>query len=167
MSLGGSAQKVFTTRTITNALTRPSNTTTYASGDVISANSTNAHYTFSEIVEERAAMICSATLHCSTTETLQLAADLILFRTDIAAVADNAPATISDAEMLTAVGVISFPAAGWTVGGANASCFITGLNILFSDDGSSRKLYGQLVARNAYIPASAAVFTVDLIVSQD
>lgn len=167
MSEGGNAQKVFTTRTVTATLTRPSNTTTYAAGDVISAVTSNAHYTFSEIVQERAAMICSATLHCSTTESLQLAADLILFRTDIASVADNAPATITDAEMLTAVGVINFPAGGWTVGGANASCFITGLNILFTDDGSSRKLYGQLVARNAYIPASAAVFTVDLVVSQD
>lgn len=167
MSLGGNADKIFTTRTVSASLTRPSNTTTYAAADVISAVTSNAHYTFSELVQDRAGMICSATLHSSTAETLKLDADLILFRTDIANVADNSAAAVTDAEMLTAVGVINFPATGWTVAGANASCFVTGLNILFTDDGSSRKLYGQLVARNAYVPVSAEVFTVDLVVSQD
>ncbi len=168
MSLGGNAQKVFTTRTISASLTRPSDTTQYAAGDVISAVTSTNHYTFSEMVQERAGMIISANLHSSVLATaLNLEADLVLFRTDITKVADNSPYAPTDAEAITAVGRITFPASGWCTGTVNQSCFVTGLNILFTDDGSSRALYGQLVTRNAYTPQSAEVFAVDLVVSQD
>jgi len=167
MSLGGNAVKIFTTRTVTAGITRPSDTTTYAVADAISAVTTNGHYTFSNVVEERAGMIVSATLHSSAAVSPNLDADLVLFRTDIATKADNLAWAPTDAEMLTSVGRIPFPSSGWTLGGANTSCYVTGLQLAFTDDGSSGALYGQLVARSAYVPTSAEVFTVDLVVSQD
>ena len=167
-----SALKLFETRTISDSLTRPANTTQYTAGDVISAVTTNDHFTFDEVVRERSGVILGAILNSSQNNaTLKLDAELWLFRTDIAEVADNSAFAPTDAEMLTCVGVIDFDI--WTVGtatsgaGGNARSQVNDLNIVFTDDGSSRKLYGQLVARNAYDPVSSEVLTVDLIIGQD
>lgn len=161
----------FKTQKITDSITRPSNTTAYAAGDVISEVTNNDHHTFSDMSRhvnygKDTGTILSARLISSVAGSPNLDGELWLFHTDIAEVADNSAAAVTDAEMLTLIGIIDFPAGQWKTAGANAVCSVDGLNIPYKTDATA-KVYGQLIARNAYTPASAEVITVDLWVSKD
>lgn len=165
----------FQTAKVSASLTRPSNTTQYAAGDVISAVTTNNHFEFADAVRRGPSLlsgsISSARIVSSANQATKLDAELWLFDEDIAEVADNFAFAPTDAEMLTLVGIIPFPVADWYVGKAdsgtdgNAVCQVDGLSIAFQ--AKTTTLYGQLVARNAYTPISAEVFTVDLLITQD
>lgn len=158
---------IFTTRTISGgSITRPNNTDQYAAGDAISAVTTNAHFTFSNIVRARAGTILTATLHASVSGASALEAELMLYRTDVTATADNSAFAPSDSAQLQYVGSIRFPTSTWSTTSNNASNTVNNINLAFTDDGSSSALYGQLVARNAYTPAASTVYTVDLVVDQ-
>lgn len=163
------------------SLTRPSNTTAYAAGDVISAVTTNDHFTFGALSNDNSkrtgrpnpgtlAINC-ARLWSSANQSTKLDAELWLFHTDIAEVADNSAFAPTDTEMLTLVGIIAFPMADWKVGTAtsgadgNAVCEVRNLD--FPVMAGPGRLYGQLVARNAYTPVSAEVFVVDLVTTVD
>ena len=151
-------------------LTRPSNTTQYAAGDVISAVTSNDHFTFSPAAKMQggAGVIRSATFIGSSAEATKPDVELWLFDTDIAEVADNSAFAPTDAEMLRLIAVIAFPVASMKVGGANIAQEIRDLYIPFRTiAGSAGALFGQLVARNAYTPVSAEVFKVRLAVEQE
>lgn len=157
----------------TGSITRPANTTAYATGDVISDVTGDAHYTFSNALKaggkERglSGTILSAHLISSANVAVKLDAELWLFHTDIAAVADNGLFAPTDTEMLTLLGIVDFPTASWKVGvstvgaAGNAVVRMDDLGITIK---GGRTLYGQLVARNAYIPVSGEVFTVHLVI---
>lgn len=163
------------------SLTRPSNTDTYAAGDVISAVTTNDHFTFGAASNDQSkrtgrpnpgtlAINC-ARLWSSANQSTKLDAELWLFNIDIAEVADNSAFAPTDAEMLTLVGIIQFPMADWKVGlstsgaGGNAVCEVRNLD--FPVMAGPGRLYGQLVARNAYTPVSAEVLVLDLVCTVD
>lgn len=161
----------FKTHKITDSITRPSNTTAYAAGDVVSEVTTNDHHTFSEMSRHvnwgvDTGTILSARLISSVAGSPALDAELWLFDTDIAEVADNSAAAVTDAEMLTFIDKIDFPAGQWKSAGANAVCCADGINIPYKTDATG-KIFGQLIARNAYTPASAEVITVDLWIAKD
>jgi len=153
---------------LSDAITRPADTTQYTAGDVIAEVTNNDHYTFVDdgITDAIYGYITGARLDSSANQATKLAGELWLFAVDIAEVADNGVYAPTDAEMLTRIGVIDFSAALWKVGtstsgaGGNACCDIElDVPIQFKSTGT---LYGQLVARNAYTPVASEVFTVAL-----
>ena len=176
----------FRTRVFRSALTRPANTDAYAAGDVISAVTTNAHFTFGTALSGAmvgdqkklgrpgflSGAINALRLHSSANQATKLDAQLFLFHTDITAVADNAAFAPTDAEMLTLVGVIDIPSYSWSVGAAaagadgNAVAEIKNIDLPYIT-GVTGQLFGQLVARNAYVPVSGEMLTIDLVVTPD
>lgn len=155
-------------QTVDAEFTRPSDTTAYAAGDVI-CNSTSAPTILEFSVGQRngaTGVILRGTLIDSASEATALSAELWLFDTTITMDNDNAAFTPTDAEMKTLVGVLSFTSR--KVGTASDNCEFRSdeSNIPFACTSGTRKLYGVLVARNAYTPVSGEVFTVRLKVLQ-
>lgn len=167
----------FNTLRSVDSITRPANGNVYAAGDVISAVTTNDHFTFLEVnrtgtkTKQLGGSIATARLHSSANQATKLDGELWLFNTDIVKVADNSAFAPTDTEMLTLVGVIDFPVANWKVGNAavgvvgNSVCEAFNLGLAYK--GASTTLYGQLVVRNVYTPVTGEIFTVELIVSRD
>ena len=162
----------FKTARVQASLTRPANATAYTAGDAVSATG-DGHLEFPGAVEvgRLSGSISNARLISGANQATKLDAELWLFRSDIADVADNAAFAPTDAELLTLVGIIDFPVADWKIGnatagaGGNAVCEVTSLGIAFK--AAESKIYGQLVARNGYTPVSGEVFSVELVITQD
>jgi len=166
---------------VSSAVIRPADVTAYASGDVLSAVTTDAHMEF--IVSEGGkytGTILSLIANTSASVATKPDLELWLFHTDIAEVADNLAFAPTDAEMLTLVGVVDIPVANWKVGtvtagaAGNSAQVVAGINLPYVTTPATRSgstntgtLYGQLVHRAAYTPVSGEVFTVDLVVAQD
>ena len=159
---------------VNGSFTRPSDTNVYAANDVI-CNSTSAPViiTFSGCarVSLGSGEIQSCVLTDSGNETLKLEGDLFIFDTTVTMDNDNAAFTPTDAEMATCLGVITFSASSPKSGTAG-----TGGNCQYPDSITkaipfvcltSTNLYGILVARNAYVPISAEVFTFRLGILQN
>ena len=156
-------------------VTRPADTTTYTANDVISA-ATGVAITFSVArltsgSTGRSGVIQSATLVDSGNETTKLDGDLFLFDTSFTAGNDNAAFVPTDANMLNLLGVITFSG-----GTARSGLAGTGGNSAYPNALSGgipfvclteNQLYGIFVARNAYVPISAEVFTFRLGILQD
>ena len=158
------------------SIIRPSNTDAYAAGDVISAVTSNDHFTFTILKTKpvQGSSLLSASIERAIiTSSADVATapdlELWLFDTDIAEVADNAAFAPTDAEILTCLGVIDFPTGdfrvGLTTGDGNSICQSENLNM--SLKGIAGDIFGQLVVRNAYVPISAEVFQVTLFYQQD
>lgn len=151
------------------SFTRPADTTTYTAGDVIS-NSTSAPAVliFNNALREGLGAIQNAYLLDSANQTTLLDSELWLFTTPPAATNDNAAITFTDAELANLVGIISFAVAAGKVGlpssgaAGNAVNFQNGLGIPVRGAGLTDVIYGVLVARNAYVPVSAEIFTITL-----
>lgn len=174
----------FRTKIFRSTITRPANTNAYTAGYVISDTTANAHCTFGSTVgtgqpkrvgrpNRMSGVINAARLYSSQNNTsAKLDAELWLFRADIVAVADNAAIAFTDTEVLTCIGVIQLSSANWFAGlatsgaGGNSFCQVNNIDLPFisADNGL---LYGQLVARNAYVPVTSEVFVVDLVITQD
>ena len=154
---------------------RPSNTTAYAAGDVISEVTTNNHFTFKLGREGRADengcfsfTIERGLITSSAAVSPAPDLELWLFDTDIAEVADNSAFAPTDAEMLTWIGTIDFPLSDWKTAGANAGCAAERLAMTIkASTSTSGNIYGQLVIRNAYVPTSAEVYQVTLFTQRD
>lgn len=159
------------TKLIEASFTRPADTATYAIGDAVN-NSTSAPtiMTFSSVVRQNAGggVLQNVLLIMSTAATLVADLDLMLFESSITMSNDNAAFSPSDADAKKCIAVIPLRGA---VDGSKL-----GLNVVFDSGPISRSfkaasgtrhIYGALVARNAYVPASAEEFTVRLLVLQD
>lgn len=152
--------------------TRPADTTTYASGDVVDAG-TGTGLTFSEIVRTPGAtgVLMALQIVDSANQTLKPVLELWLFNTALTFDNDNAAFTPTDAELATLVAIL--PLTGSYVGdatsgaGGNVVYTSTNLAIPFQCAANERALYGVLVTRNAYVPVASEVFTVTLRVLQD
>lgn len=151
---------------ITVSLTRPSNTTDYAAGDVVTDGS-QSRFVFEELSEfkGKGGIIQNAVLISSANQATKIDADLFLFAADVTDLdADNAAFTPTDDQLKNCIGVIDFADASFKAGdgqsgaSGNAICVAANVGIAFHGD----TLYGVLVARNAYTPVSAEVFTVSL-----
>mgnify|MGYP003641553399 CR=1 FL=1 len=163
----------FKTKTVSDTLTRPANTTTYTANDVVSDTTSDAHYSFalSKGIKSQSGVIVSARITSSAFVATAPDLELWLFRNDVTDAADNIAATFTDAEMLTRVGVIDFATANWKAGlptagaGGNHACEVYNLGIHYNLVDAN--MYGQLVVRNGYVPVSGEIFTVELVVTQD
>lgn len=156
-----------------SSITRPGNTTAYAADDAVSDATDDAHLTFSGVAQagRLSSTIVGATASSShdagaTLPDLQL----ILFRKDFTDIADNAMLEISDAEALTVIGVIDFPVANWVGMNSSSVCHVAdlALDIKTGQDGPDNnvEIYGQLVMKNAYTPASGEVISVELVINR-
>ena len=157
--------------TVSGAFTRPANTTAYATGQVVSTVA-GAMIKFVAATKEEGGqailqeVLIVDTASAATKPDLQL----WLFDTPIAAVADGAAFSPSNAELLTLVAVVPLPTGSFVGGGAaNSVCDVQNLGIPFNTlkgDGklvtADNALYGVLVVRNAYVPVSAETFTIRL-----
>lgn len=152
------------------SFTRPADTTAYAAGDQV-CNSTSAPtiMTFSGVTsfDGGGGVIHAAALISSVDAATGPEFDLLLFDTTATMANDNAACAVTDAEMLTFIGVIPFLAADQKSCGANAVTQNRSVGLPFKCVSGSTSIYGMLVARNAYTPGNAEVFKVRLSVLQD
>ncbi len=148
-----------------DSITRPSDTTQYTAGDGISDATTTAtaagYFTLDFGNENGGGMtLVDFTLHKSDHDVTTATFWLLLFDTVPALTGfdDNAALAITDAEMLNCKGSVIFAAADWinVITGDIQTVWKTMGYVPLSTD---NKLYGILVAGDAYTPASAEVFT--------
>ena len=150
------------------SITRPADTTAYADGDVVAdSTSAAAALMFKGLCGDGdGAVIRGAMFSSSAIPGTKLNADLWLFHTAPTSYGnDNGAFALSDADLLNCVGVIPLDgttAANVKVSTLNYVVVNQGLAIPVKSLTADRALYGVLVARNAYTPASAEVITVKL-----
>ena len=150
-------------------ITRPADTTAYAAGDVI-ADSTSAAtvLTFRNACGDGSGgVIRSAMFVSSLVPATKLNADLFLFHTAPTSYGnDNAAFTLSDADAINCVAVISLDgttAANVKTTDNNCVVINQALALPFKQATlSDGALYGVLVARNAYTPGSGEVLTIKI-----
>lgn len=153
----------------TTDVTRPADVTAYADGDAITdstASPTLAAIAGAAKAANYGGLITGLTFSRSVAAVALAAFDVYIFDTAIAVTNDNVAWPPTDAEAKTLIGIVSIAAADWKAGTLNAYVRKTGLNIGFVSD-ASNKLYFALVARAAYVPASAEVFTLNFDIVQD
>ena len=159
------------TATITAVFEHPNgDTTQYSAGDVIGDSLTVANLQrFNNIVRQPGAggIIQSAILVDSVAAATKPDSELYLFDQPITTQVDNAVWAPTDTDMLSCIGVIPFPVGAFKTCGANGIIAVTGIGLAFSCKSPDTNLYGILVARNAYTPASVEVFEMRLQVLQD
>jgi hypothetical protein len=152
-----------------SSITRPADTLTYTTGDVVST-AAGLRFVFANIPDfvGQGGLINSAVVTSSAFVAAAPNLELWLFDADVVAVADNAAFAPTDAETNTLVGIIEFPTGNFKSGnatagaGGNAACFRDNLGVTFRGN----TLYGVMVVRNAYVPVSAEIFTVRLFIHQ-
>jgi hypothetical protein len=170
-SVGGFTAVIKTTKT------RPSDTTTYANGDVVNESaSAGTVWTFSNVgrVKGGSGIITNALLISSANQSTKPSLELWLFTVAPTSDNDNSNFTPTDAELQYFIGApIAFLDTNSYVGdatsGAGGNIVIpsASVNLAFDCVDTSRDLYGCLIARNAYVPVSGEQFTVILKVLQD
>jgi len=153
---------------IANTITRPNNVTQYAAGEVLSDDTDDDYFTFTQCLNEtvRTGEIVQAKLTVNQGTTGPLL-ELFLFHTAIATTADNAANAISDAEMATLIGIISFPAAGFVNGAGNQMQILTDLHIRIPFLNGTRQICCQPVLRDNYTPVAQEVWTATLSIRQN
>lgn len=155
---------------VEQSYTRPADTTTYTAGDVV-ANSTSAAVAlvFSNAARSvgQGGVIQNARLIFSTAPATKLDSELYLFDTTPTMQNDNAAWAPSTSDLGKLVGVIAFPTASFKVGSSNGVIEVQNINLRFQCAVGGLNLFGILVARNAYVPASAEVFKMRLSIAQD
>lgn len=162
------------TKFVTAGFTRPADTTQYTAADVVS-NSTSATslLVFSNCVRELGGtgLLYSAFMFASTDAATNPNFDLLLFdNPGLTVAADNAAGTITDTEVLGLVAAITFDgtaAVNVHTAGANLIIQATNIGQAFKCAPNSTTLYGVVVDRGGYTPASAEVFNFKLAILQD
>lgn len=154
--------------------TRPSNTTTYASGDVVNeSDSAGTNFIFDACsrINGGSGVITRAVLADGANQTLKGDFELWVFSTNITADNDNSgfTPTDSDLENLIAVIPLDYKYVGDNASGASGNCVHDSkqTHIVFVCAGGDDALYGVLVVRNSYIPVSAETFNISLFIAQD
>jgi hypothetical protein len=143
-------------RRVSDITTRLDNTTTYAAGDVVGTilEFPDADRPFLRGGEIRSA-VCIDSSNVATKPDLEL----MLFSATISDLdADNVAFSPTDAQTLTFVGSFMFATASFKATDASAVCTTANIGIAFD----CQKLWGVLIARNAYEPIALETFTVVL-----
>ena len=162
------------TKIVTAGFTRPADTTQYTANDVVS-NSTSATslLVFKNCVRENggSGLIHSGFLFTSVDAATNPHFDLLLFdQIGLTLAADNAAGTISDTEVLSLVAAITFDgtttSSAHTAGG-NLVIRASNVGQAFRCAPNTRDLYGVVVDRGAYTPASAEIFNFKIAILQD
>lgn len=162
------------TTVVTASFTRPADTTQYTANDVVS-NSTSATslLVFKNCVQliGGTGLIHSGLMFASTDAATNPNFDLLLFDNQgLTLAADNAAGTITDAEALGLVAAVTFDgtnSANVHTAGANLIIKATNVGQAFKCAQNTRDLYGVVIDRGAYTPASAEVFSFKLVILQD
>lgn len=143
----------------TATVTRPADTTAYTAGDVVS-DTPGTRFTFTGLPKYvgEGALLQTAVVIDSVLAATPPDLELWLFDADIAAIADNAAFAPTDAELLNLVAIVPLATASFKKGTVNQACVSQNIGASFKAD----TLYGVLVVRNAYTPASGEVFKVVL-----
>lgn len=147
--------------TVSTDVTRPADTAVYAANDALS-NSTTAPtsggFTLSGICRKSggSVLITDVIVTSSADPATPLQGEVFLFSQAVTNINDNAAFAVSDAEIKTCVGRISFALEDV---GNNDFFHAQNLNILATAVGSA-DLRFLIRVRNAYTPASAEVITV-------
>jgi len=172
---GGYADQVTAglTKVLTASFTRPANTTDYADNDAVN-NSASAPVamSFANLVRGAGlgAVLFGVQLKKTTTTTTAAIFRLNLFRGAAAPTPanDNAAYAMAAADALNLIGWVDFAVADWIAGTNCAVCqgVIKGDRLAIANLTATTG-YGLLVAKAAYVPGSAEVFTVDLHVVQE
>lgn len=148
--------------------TRPADTTAYAANDVVSTLAGAVmEFTNAARFAGGGGTIEVVTLTKSDDDVTGAAFDLYLFAAAPTAIADNAAFAITDAERLTLVGFVEFVAADGRASSTGNEWTKSTLPLPFACASGSRSLYGMLVARGVYTPASAEVISARLLIRQD
>lgn len=161
-------------KTIDASYTRPADTLVYAAGDVL-AQSTSAAtiLTFANFgrASGQGGLIDGLTVVHSNAPTTPPDLELHLFDTAPAMQNDNVAWAPTDAEMERHLGCITIPGASRVIGltGAtgNAEWFLPASIKSIACASAATSIFGIVVVRNAYTPASAEKFTFRLHAIQD
>lgn len=165
----------YQTTIVRSAITRPADTTAYASGDIIA--DTDGEVLRFDKVTRRLSNGRSGAIDCArlTSSANQAAADmeLWLFADHVPTLgADNSALALADDDLDHLAGIIPFPADDWRVSNAasgasgNAVCEARNLSLPFV---AVNTLHGVLVVRDGegYTPVSSERFSVALVIYQD
>lgn len=160
--------------TIKAQFTRPANTTQYAEGDVLSDHATTPSvmpFTGAARYDASGGIIRSVSLHKSDDDLTGAAFDLYLFDAVPTAMEDNAAFDPTDAEGRTIIGGVEFLAADGrslgVTGSGTGNHWHKTVWIPFTCGAGTTAIWGVLVARGTYTPASAEVIAITLGIEQD
>lgn len=162
------------TTIVSAQFTRPADTTAYTANDVVSDSTVIGHpLVFQNCVRFQGGtgVIYSALMFASTDATVNPNFDLVLFDTSaITMAADNAAGTVTDTEAYNIVAIVTFDgtnAANVSTVGANLVIGATAIGQAFKCGSNLRDLYGMVIDRGGYTPASAEIFRFKLAITQD
>ena len=151
-------------KTCKASFTRPADTNAYAGGDCI-CNSTSAPATLAFNIAElprSKGYITNAKIIKSSALTANALFRLYLYNKQIAAVNDNAQYPLLFAQGEELIGFIDFE---MTTEGTGSDCaldVLTNINMRFENNNAANVIYGALVAKAAYVPASGEQFIIQL-----
>ncbi len=151
----------------TDSYVRAANATQYAAGDQV-ADATPSVLTFAAPrISGGSGVIIHAVCVDSVNAAVKPDLRLYLFSASPTVVADNVAWTPSDADMATLIGYVEFSSWEEGLAGAAGNCasFASNLNIPF--DAVAASVFGLVVERGTYTPASGETFTFNLGVLQD
>lgn len=160
------------TKVITVSKVRPANVTAYAAGQIVADSTTAATlWSFAGVARANGlgAILQSVELIDSVAQTLKPDLELWLFDTAPSTTAQNdaqawAP---TDAEMKFCLGYVALATGAFKTAGPNGVIAAEGLAKPLQCTAASVTVFGVLVVRNAYVPASAEELTLRMIVVQD
>lgn len=156
-------------------LTRSADTTAYAAGDIVANSATVPVVNVlanAALANSRGGVINSLILIDSNKATTAGDFELWLFNAAYTATNDNAAFAPTDAEAATVEAIISLPGSASIIGNAGTAAAgnriyqINNIDKEFRCAASSKNLWWALVARNAYEPVSAEIFTLKLDIAQ-
>lgn len=155
------------TSVASGSVTRPANTTQYATGDAIGTAATSViELTGCGRQLGGSGVISNVLVVDDAAPATKADLELWLFASAPAGEVDNAAFTPTDAELLELVGVVDLGSSPY-VGDGNCVYQALTQNLCYRCSDEDRSLYGTLVVRNTYTPVSGEVFTVSLGVLQD
>lgn len=155
-------------KVLSGSITRPADTTTYTAGDVIGTAATQQiTLTADQLREASRGLIFKAQVISTASPALLADMELWLLKAAIAAQADNTAFAITDAEVPYVVAAI--PLSNSRVGLASGNTVYESdtAPYAFELPAFMKNLIGVLVVRNAYVPISGEVFTVNVSVDFD
>ena len=119
----------------------------YAPADFVGTSATPISFTPCVLSKGGSGTIVTATLIDYALQSV--AGELWLFDTTFTAPTDSAAWTVTDAVMLTLVGIIPFPATDYYASAANSACIVPNVGLSFKCASGSNTLFGAFVTRGA------------------
>lgn len=151
---------------LSTSFTRPSDTTAYAAEDSVNATGgVTSCITFTvadgvDITAGQSLQIKTAILKTNSTTTTNGSFRLYLYDQSVSSFVDNAPFPMLWANRTKQVGYIDFTLSTGGSGSDSAECVVNDCNILVRTEATN--IFGVLIAKAAYVPASAQQFYIEL-----